>query len=315
MRPLNPALTGLAWGGAFVVLESIQFVYFGGLFQHMNSFAFGALVFAVVTVVFVGWSAHSNPSMLAQALRQPALLLKINLTATFAWIAFLGSVQRIEPAVAYTIGAGVMPITTYVAFRFGVPEGEDLRNRMELSGNLVLLAALLFLGFATLSGLTGFVRNTSDTSFTGSAAAGVLLAIADGILFTWLLIYCQRLDRKGITPAVVFGLRFPLYVLVAATLSGVGLGIQTSLSTSEIALTVILGILLIVPPLYALQKAIATLSTLTLATLTALGPLVIFLLQMFEARVEYSNATLVGLVMYFTGAVIASWGAVKAARR
>ncbi len=47
----------------------------------------------------------------------------------------------------------------------------------------------------------------------------MLLAFGEGALFTWLLISCQRLDRTGVGPGVVFGLRFPLYVLVAGGLS------------------------------------------------------------------------------------------------
>lgn len=312
---MNPALTGIAWGSAFVLLESVQFVFFGGLFQHMNSFLFGALVFLVVTIAFVGWSAVTNPEGLKRALQQPVLLLKINLTATLAWIAFLGSVQLIEPAVAYTIGAGVMPMTTYIAYRCGVPEGEDLRNRREHYGNLILLAALVFLVLATLAGYTGFVRTSAGSWHSYQALLGVTLAVADGALFTWLLIYCQRLDRKGVPAGTVFGLRFPLYVVVAGLFAGAGVGVQSTLTSVEIVTTVALGILLIVPPLYALQRAVALISTLTLSTLTALGPFVIFILQMVEGRVDHSSVTLAGLALYFTGAMLATWGAVNATTR
>jgi hypothetical protein len=46
-----------------------------------------------------------------------------------------------------------------------------------------------------------------------------------------------------------------------------------------------------------------------------LGPFVIFGLQVIEGRVDYSAATLIGLAVYFAGAVLAASGAVKATVR
>ncbi len=310
---MSNAKIGLLWAIAFVVLESVQYVFFGGLFQRMNSFAFGALVFSIVIVLFIGWSLFSTPEQLRHALKHPRLLFAINLTATLAWIAFLGSVQLIEPAVAYTIGAGVMPLTAWVAHRMGVAEGEPMRNPVEALGNVVLLLAIAFLAVVTVMGWSGFVREPGMASVPVIASLGIVLAIADGVLFTWLLIYCQRLDRKGVTAGTVFGLRFPLYVLVAGTFAAAGIGGKPPEFTSELAGIVLLGLMLIVPPLYALQKAVASISTLTLSALTALGPLIIFLLQLIEGRVEYSTASLIGLVVYFLGALLASFGAVRAA--
>ena len=302
---MNPARAGILWAVAFVVLESIQFVFFGNVFQRMNSFLFGALVLGITVAGFVGFAAVYRREDLLHAFANPRLLIAINVTATFAWAAFLTSVQMIEPAVAYTIGAGVMPLTTWLAFRFGVPEGEAMRNRTEALGNLVILLGLLWLAVITISGLSGFVRDGSWT-----AIAGVGFAVADGVFFVMLLMYCQWLDRRGVGPATVFGLRFPLYVLVAGMVA-VGAG-SNDLPASETAMIVGLGLLLVVPPLYALQRAVAMVSTLTLSAITALGPFTVFAFQMVEGRVDYSMPTLLGLVLYFVGAMIAAFGAVRA---
>lgn len=175
-----------------------------------------------------------------------------------------------------------------------------------------MLIAIIFLIIITLLGMSGFVRQPGASTVSGVAAVGIFLAIADGVLFTWLLIYCQRMDRKGVAAGTVFGLRFPLYVVVAGALAMVGVGGESSPGAGEMAGLVVLGLVLIVPPLYALQKAVASVSTLTLSALTALGPLLIFLLQLIEGRVAYSTATLTGLIIYFIGAMAASLGAVKA---
>ena len=304
---MNPALAGVSWALAFVVLEAVQYVFFGGVFQRMSSFLFGFLVFSITTVTFVGWTVWKAPEQLKAALANPAPLIAANVAATFAWASYLLSVQLIEPAAAYTIAAGAMPITAYLAYRLGLPEGDPMRNRMEGLGNLVVFGGIVYLSLATILGWSGFVRGGA-----GVAAAGVLLAIADGVLFTMVIIYCQRMDRAGVGPSAVFGLRQMLYIFVAGGLVTLGVDSKGPLAPSEIAFIVLIGLVLTVPPLYALQRAVAMISTLTISALTALGPFLIFGLQMIEGRVDYAPATLAGLMFYFAGALLAAFGAVKA---
>ena len=71
---MHAALAGLIWAIAFVLLESIQFVWFGGLFQRVNSFVFGFAVLGVVVALFVGRAVLIVPEELTRALRQPGLL-------------------------------------------------------------------------------------------------------------------------------------------------------------------------------------------------------------------------------------------------
>ncbi|NNF78283.1 MAG: hypothetical protein HKN05_09670, partial [Rhizobiales bacterium] len=267
---MNPAAIGVIWALSFVILESVQYVYFGGLFQKMSSFLFGFLVFGVVIIVVGIWAVLAARDQLLAAFANPAPLIGANVSATFAWAAYLGSVQLIEPAIAYTIGAGVMPITAYVAHRLGVPEGEPMQNRTEALGVLALFIGIIYLAFVTVFGLSGFVRGGPLAGL-----GGVILAVGDGVLFTVMLIYCQRMDRTGVGPGLVFGLRFPLYVLTAGAVVAAGLDNMPAPALNETLLIIVIGLALTVPPLYALQRAVASVSTLTIGVLTAIGPFVI----------------------------------------
>jgi hypothetical protein len=120
-----------------------------------------------------------------------------------------------------------------------------------------------------IAGWSGFVRGGIEV-----AVAGVGLSVFEGVLFTWMLIYWQRMDRSGVGPTAVFGLRFPLYIAVAGSLAAAGFNQKAELSSFEIATVVAIGIALTVPPLYALQRAVALISTLTIGALTALGPFI-----------------------------------------
>lgn len=300
---------GLIFAISFVLLESIQFVYFGGLFQQMNSFLFGALVFSLTIVVFVGWTARKSPQQLKSALAMPKTLLAVNLGAVVTFSAYMLSVQLIEPAITYTISSGCMPLTAYALYRFGIREGEDMRNRFETAGNVLLFISIVFLALITVSGLSGFVRGS-----TADAFAGILFAAMDGIFFTLILVYSQRLNAGGVGPAAVLGIRLPLYVMVAAAAYQIAPDYPhpTLLSEPNIILYALAGFLLLVPPLYFLQKAASMLSTLSISALTALGPFVIFCLQLIEGRVAYSPLTMTGLGIYVCGAILAAVGAVRA---
>ncbi len=307
---MRPAVAGVLWCIVFVGLEAVQYVYFGGTFQRISSFLFGFLVFGTSTAAILCWAVLKAPGQIWTALRNSRPLIGVNVAAALAWCAYLTSVQLIEPAEAYTIGAGVMPLTAIVAYRFGIPEGERVRNPIEAIGNLLLFSAIVFLAAVTFGGWSGFVRGGVE-----SAIAGVVLATVDGVLFTWMLIYCQRLSRAGVGATVVFGLRFPLYVATAGAFALAGVDHKMTLSASEIALIVAIGLVLTIPPLYALQRAVALISTLTIGALTALGPFIIFGLQMIEGRVDFASATLAGLFLYFGGALLAAFGAVAASTR
>ncbi|MEM7207463.1 MAG: hypothetical protein AAF434_06550 [Pseudomonadota bacterium] len=304
---MNGAALGILFAFSFVLLESVQFVYFGGLFQHVDSFLIGFLVFGTTVVVFVSWTAIFKPEQLKIALSMRGQLLAVNLGAVVTFTAYLLSVQLLEPAITYTISGGTMPIAAYVFYKIGMREGEPMRNRFEAAGNFLIFVAIIFLAFITVGGMSGFVRGD-----TGVAILGVLLAIIDGVFFTLILVYSQRLSKAGVGPTAVLGIRLPLYVLVTGVAATAGFNSVGPVSTSDLVLYTVIGLLLSVPPLYLLQKAVATVSTLTLSAITAIGPLVIFLLQIVEGRVDYKTVTLIGLSFYTAGAIFSAYGAVRA---
>ncbi len=304
---MNKATIGALFALIFVVLESAQFVFFGGLFQKMDSFLFGFLIFGMTVFFFVGWTIVFHPDQFRTALSLPKQLLAVNLGAVITFTAYLLSVQLLEPAITYTISSGVMPITAYVLYRLGLREGEPMRNRFEAVGNLLIFLSIIFLTVITVTGFSGFVRGDQHI-----AIIGILLAIIDGVFFTLILVYSQRLNKAGVGPSAVLGLRLPLYVIVTGMIAFSGSRASPILGGSEIALYVLTGFCLTIPPLYFLQKAIPMLSTLTLSAITALGPFVIFCLQLVEGRVDYSLMTLTGLTIYITGAILSATGAVKA---
>ena len=75
----------------------------------------------------------------------------------------------------------------------------------------------------------------------------------------------------------------------------------------------LIGLIVIALPLYLVQKAVPLVHAPTIAAMTALGPALVFAMQFFEGRVAYSAATLIGLTIYFVGALTAALGVTRSA--
>lgn len=311
---MNPRGAGLVWSFTFVILEAVQAVFFGSLFQRMDSFLVGLFVFGTSSAIALGWAALRVPTQLSHALSNPAPLLGMNVTAAGGWIAYLLAVQLIEPMVAFAIFSGMVPLTTITAARLRVPEASGSRNRLEASGNLTVGVSLLLMGGATVLGLSGFVRGSSAV-----AVAGVGLAALSGTLITWMLFYCRRLDSAGVGPMAQFGLRFLLYLPLSAGGVLLGLDEKEENAAADLFAALAVGLVLMAFPIYAVQRAVSLVTPLTIATITALGPIFVFLFQTIEGRIAYADATLLGLAIYSAGSLLAtiggSFAAATSARR
>lgn len=306
---LTPHGTGLVWSFTFVILEAAQAVFFGSLFQRVDSFLVGLIVFGTTSAIALGWVALLVPSQLSRAISQPASLLGMNVTASGGWIAYLLAIQLIEPTIAFAIFSGMVPLTTIAAARLRVLEASGSRNKLEASGNLIVGVSLLLMGGATALGLSGFVRGGGAV-----AVAGVGLAALSGALITWMLFYCRRLDSTGVGPMAQFGLRFLLYLPLSAGGLLLGLDEKEESAATDLVAVLAVGVVLMAFPIYAVQRAVSLVTPLTIATITALGPLFVFVFQTIEGRIGYSYATLVGLAIYFAGSILATIGGGLATR-
>lgn len=304
---IGAGLQGLLWSFVFVILDAVQAVFFGGVLQQQDAFLIGGLVFGLSAAGCIGWTAIARPKQISIALAHPGPLAGLNLTAAGAWLTYFIAIQLTEPAVAFTIFVGVIPISTIIASYCGFSEAEASRNRVETLGNAILILGLLMLAGFTLFGQSGFVRGGADI-----AALGLGLAVASGVLITLMLLYSKRLDGVGLEPVAQFGFRFPIFFVLAFAGFAMGIDDKGVVPVGDIVYAVAIGMVLLAFPIYAVQKAVSLTTPLTIASIAATAPLIVFLLQMIEGRVDYSNATSAGLAVYFVGAIVTALGSARA---
>ena len=310
MAKTGLGVQGLLWCFTFVILDAAQAVFFGGVLQQLDGFLIGGLVFGLSSIGCVVWTWWRSPQQIAIVRQHGAALLGMNLSAAGGWLAYFLAIQRIEPAVAFTLFSGIIPVTTIFAARLGYAEGQSWRNRMEAFGYGVLTLGMLLLSAFTLAGWSGFVRGGPDV-----ALAGLGLAALSGILIAMMLLYSQCLDGHGLQPVAQFGLRFPLYLALTFVFYLLGIDDKGPVPLSDIVTAVAVGLIVLAFPIYAVQKAVSLTSSLTIGSVAAVAPLIVFLMQRLEGRVDYSNATSLGLSVYFLGAVIAALGSARSVTR
>ncbi|MGI9400817.1 MAG: hypothetical protein ACR2O0_06150 [Rhizobiaceae bacterium] len=306
LSPRTREIHGIMWCMVFLVLDALQAVFFGTYLQRMDSFFTGALVFGVPTILILTWLWFYDRQQLRLAFSDFKALAGLNITAAGAWLAYLIAVQLLEPAIAFTLFSGILPIAAVAARRFGFHEALPVRNRLEAAGHVILILGMLVLAVGTLAGYSGFVRGGIL-----AASSGLFLAIASGIFITGMLLYGARLDSSGVRPLAQFGLRFPLYIVLAIGGYWLGIDAKGPITPQDILIILTIGSILLAFPIYAVQKAVSLTSTLTIAAIAAAGPLVVFVLQLAEGRVDYSPATAIGLAIYFIGAIAVALGGVK----
>ena len=301
---ITPRHLGLIYCLGYVFLEAFQAVYLGSLFQQVDSFRIGAWVFGLSFLACSLLAGVLYPDELKAALRSRSILVSLNIAVAVTWCCYFLAVQLIEPAIVFTIFSGMVPLGAAVAQRTAFATSPMTSQRRDTIGLALILISILFLAVITLSGHSGFVRGGWLT-----ALAGVMLSVISGTATAYVILLSVKWHEQGVGPVIQFGLRFMLYVPIA--LMAVQLGIDAKPEASSpmaFPALILIGMVVIALPLFLMQKAVSLVSVSFIATLTALGPAMVFVLQLLDGRIAYAPATLAGLAIYIVGALLAVSG-------
>ena len=295
----------------FVCLASVRDVYLGGLFQHQSPLTVAIIAFGVCSAIFLPIALARSRGALRTLLRRPGDLFWVNATSAFAWIAFFYALRMAEPLLVQILFSGIGPLSVVWIDRLVLGHRLPVAlSRPERRTHAGLIASLVGASVVALGGLSGMAQEAP-----GAALLGVALAACAGISISANTVLCRELNDAGVDPVALVSVRFigtltVAVVLALATGTGAvgvfptnadgGVGGVSSTSVITIALA---SLALIVFPIYVNQVAISLASPLTVRVVLAVGPVLIFLLQLADGRLSPSPYSLAAAVLYGVSAL------------
>ena len=299
MTTSNRETTGFLLSVVFVGLAAGRDVYFGALFQRVHPLAVALTAFTLCPLVFLPIAFVRDRAGLARLRRHAGTLVSINATSAIAWLSFFHALRIAEPALVQVVFFGIGPLSVTWIDRFVPGMALAARSPAERRLHLGLLGALLFAAAVMLGGASGLGPQP-----LGRALAGLALTVGGGICISISTLLSRVVNDAGVGPATLIALRFPGAIALAGVLTALSPASATAGLTPGMLATIAgASLLLIVLPSYVNQIGIALASPLTVRAVLALGPVLVFLLQLVEGRLPSSAATLAACVLYAVFAV------------
>ncbi len=295
MKPRSPADIGAICVFIFVLCSAVRDVYFGGAFQSVSVFlvlliAFGSMTFAGLTVA--AWKDRASLKIIVEAPTDTAMM---NLATAGAWFSYFFALKFLDPSIVNTLFAGIGPfvVIAFGGIRFNIarPSYSTPLQRILQAG---IVCTLFVLVWIVVSGRSGFQIGDGRMAL-GSA----MLALVAGALITVSHLYAKRLDERGAAPPALLGTRFfGLLAVAGCGLANEGTPIATGMDAPGLFVVASAALLLIAVPVWFNQVGMAKISPLNARVITAFGPALVFGLQQFDTRIEWSTETFVAVTVY-----------------
>ncbi len=294
-RPPDREALGFFASLVFTAMAAVRDVYFAGVFQEVSPLLVGVVAFSLCSIVFLPIALVRSPASVGRLLRRPRELVGVNATTALAWIAFFYALRTTEPLLVQVLFSGIGPLTIVCL------DGHD-RSRGERVGHWGLMATMALAAAVVLAGLSG-----GPPQPFGFALLGVVLALFAGFSISVSTMLSRRLNDAGIDPTALVALRFLGATLMAAALTLPAGQRLAAVAARETILGVAgASLLLMVVPIYVNQVGIALASPLTVRVALAVGPVLIFVLQLVEGRLSSSPYSLTCAVLYGVVAITAA---------
>ena len=287
---------------AFTCLAAVRDVYFGGLFQSTSPLGVALVAFTLCSVIFLPIALIQDRGSVRRLLSHRRELFWVNVTTGLAWISFFYALRAIEPLLVQILFAGVGPLSVLGLDRFlGLTPPATL-GQAERPIYVGLAVSLLAAAAVAVAGLSG-----AGPQPLGTAASGIILAVFAGTSISASTVLSRRLNDRGVAPAALISLRFVGAIVLAAALSLIsGADVLTSVSKTDVPIALGAAVLLIVLPNYVNQVGVSLASPLTVRAVMAIGPVLIFALQLVEGRLSPSPCSLGAALLYGVFALAAA---------
>jgi drug/metabolite transporter (DMT)-like permease len=295
------SLLGSSFVLIFTLSQAFRDVYFGDVFQRYNYFVVLLIAFSLSTVIFASSALVRAPGDFGKLHGQMRAIVSANITTALAWTCFFFALTYLDPAIVNTIHSAMGPLTVVVLGACGVALAKPKPiSRIEYAGYAGIAASVVALWWVVIGGYSGLPTTNFRVSITGLALLGV-----SGASITVSLLYCKRLQDRGVGADAITAVRYIVLIALAGSVvlwrGKTGIAAPRELGILAAATTA-----LIVLPLFAFQLGIGRTAPLTAQVIRALGPAFVFALEQFDGRVRYSTPTLVCILLYSASVILSN---------
>lgn len=264
-------------------LTAASQVYYGNKVQAVHPFLFTGISFFITTCYFQWFSRKESFSYRWNKTRFS--LLKLNLSSMLAFMGFYFALKYIEPAIVSSLEMGVGPL--FVVFIALLQ-----RQRVNIGNSMIAVGTLLttiLLIYAVFMG-----QSAVKVHWDIYLLLGVIASITAGLGAVLSTIYSKELSRMGWTSSMILSKRFYGIILLSFIFTYDLILDYLAGNIGWILLVTLSGVLI---PMYLLQKGIQYCATFVVMMSLSFIPVITFFLQMFDPRLEWSNLTLIGVIL------------------
>lgn len=296
MNTTRILLTGISALLLVNVIDGAKEVYFGIILQSLDStvvafilFTFAWPIFFLLHAINPQFTSKKNQSIKYRK-HIHRLLLTLNFSSAALWISFTFSLKWLEPAVVSALIGGIGIIATLTLIKYIRPSTTLIGA--DYIATTIIAAASIYLAWISTNGHTALEEKLDSQQ----VIEGYFAMIICGIAMAFISITSKNLADHGVSSRFIYAHRFYLLLIITGAYS---LHNQNELNkalehTVPLFWLSTLGVVL---PLLLLQEGVKRCEPITTQAVLAAAPFFTVMFQLFDSRLEFSEFSLVGIVI------------------
>ncbi|SKA89781.1 DMT family transporter [Sporosarcina newyorkensis] len=267
------------------ILTALSQVYYGNRVQSVHPFLFTGISFFITTCYFQ-WFARKQrlPYYWRKAISP---LVKLNLSSALTFMGFYYALKYIEPAIVSSLEMGIGPLFVILIALFQ-------RKAVTLEKWGIAVGTLLTTFLLIYAVFTG--QSATAIQWDVNVLLGIFASVACGLGAVLCTIYSKQLSNEGWTSSMILSKRFYGIILLSFFFTYDLIFDYALENIGWILVITFTGVLI---PMYLLQKGIQYCETFLVMMSLCFIPVITFFLQLFDSRLQWSNLTLVGVLLLF----------------
>lgn len=264
------------------ILTSVSQVYYGYRVQTVHPFLFTGISFFITTVFFQLITSKQKVEPRWKEARSS--LFKLNIASILAFMGFYFALKYIEPAIVSSLEMGLGPLFVLL---LTIQQKKRVINA-QWGIALGIFGACILLIVAIFSGQSA-VRTWDQYSIIGVGAS--ILCGLGAVLCT---VYSKQLSEVGWTTSMILSKRFYGIILLSFIVT---YDVMFTYSVENISWILVMTVIGVLIPMYLLQKGIQYCEVFLVMMSLCFIPVFTFFFQLFDPRLQWSNITLLGVVL------------------